>query len=147
MNSNIIFENFDNNENTLLITFSPSYSDNKFLFYRSKEYLKCNFIFFNDVGNNFYLEDIDKIIRLIESAFTKNNYKRVIIIGFSAGAFISLWITKYLDLRYPIDVYAFSPHLQLFDEYSECNLKLSNKFDLSEYSLIDLINTTNKKII
>jgi hypothetical protein len=99
----------------------------RFLFYKVTSLKNLDCLFFNDASDYFYLDHFDEIINQIEEKIESKLYKKIVLVGFSSGAFASAWVASLLKTKADIVCYSFSPHLDLNEKYSSCWLASSNK--------------------
>ncbi len=130
----------DNNSDILFISFSPLAANGKFLFYKmaSKKVTDC--IFFCDDSDNFYVDHFDEMLAIVNLQTKIKKYKKIVICGFSAGAFAACWIATKLNFEGRKIVYAFSPHVSLGTYASAAFFRLSGQYNLADFSLLKVLN-------
>jgi len=124
----------------LLVTFAPSVAQNKFLFQRATDLKTVDVLAFNDTSDNFYVDYHHQVATLIDEQCEKANYEKLVIAGFSAGAFIACATVPNLKFAGTITVHSFSPHIRLATPHSTARQRLQERSDLQAFHLIDVIN-------
>ena len=131
--------------NILFISFAPVKSEGKYLFGKFSTLKVADTLLFNDTADNFYLDDQENLINIINDYCSSYNYTRIIITGFSAGSFIACSIASKISFNGGISIYAFSPQVHLGAPHSTSWTALKDRYDLSNYTLKSVVDASPDK--